>query len=88
MHKEMGIFQLTKLFNVILKSKTMPDRWRGNTLVPICKNKGDVQSCENYKVINLMSYTIKTWEREIVQWLRRETKVSKTNLILYLVGQQ
>src|SRR4029450_2942072 len=46
-------------------------------LVPIYKNKGDVQSCNKYRGIKLMSHTMKLWERVIEQRLRRETEVSE-----------
>ena len=41
----------------------MPDEWRNSILVPIYKNKGDVQDCGNYRGIKLMSHTMKIWER-------------------------
>ena len=50
---------LTKLFNLILRSNMMPEEWRRSILVPIFKNKGDVQSCTNYRGIKLMSHTMK-----------------------------
>ena len=34
----------------------MPEEWRRSILVPIFKNKGDVQSCTNYHRIKLMPY--------------------------------
>ena len=74
---EKDIAWLTKLFNAILKSKKMPDEWRKSTLVPIYKNKGDVQNCENYRGIKLMSHTMKLWERVIEQRLRKESDVSE-----------
>ena len=46
-------------------------------MVPIYKNKGDVQNCENYRGIKLMSHTMKLWERVIEQRLRKETNVSE-----------
>jgi phosphoheptose isomerase len=49
---------------------------RRNILVPIFKNKGDIQSC-NYKEIKLMSHTMKLWERVIEHRLRKLTTVSK-----------
>ena len=49
---EKSVLWLTKLFNEILRSKKMPEDWRKSTLVPIYKNKGDIQSCENYRGIN------------------------------------
>ncbi|KAK9095307.1 hypothetical protein Scep_026776 [Stephania cephalantha] len=74
---EIGLTWLTKLFNKILKSKRMPMDWRRSTLVPIFKNKGDIQSCSNYQGIKLMSHTMKLWERIIDNRLRRETTISE-----------
>ena len=39
-----AIVWLTKLFNHIFRSNKIPDEWR-SILVPIYKNKGDIQSC-------------------------------------------
>ncbi|VFQ77309.1 unnamed protein product [Cuscuta campestris] len=50
---------LTKLFNVILRTAWMPDEWRESLLVPLFKGKGDIQSCENYRGIKLLSHTMK-----------------------------
>ena len=57
-----AIVLLTKLFNHIFRSNKMPDEWRRSILVPIYKNKGDIQSCTNYRRIKLMSHTMKLWE--------------------------
>jgi hypothetical protein len=54
-----AIVWLTKLFNLIFRSNKMPEEWRRSILVPIFKNKGDVQSCTNYRMIKLMSHTMK-----------------------------
>ena len=43
---ELVINFLTRLFNKLLKNERMPDEWR-SVLVPIFKNKGDVQSYSN-----------------------------------------
>jgi Reverse transcriptase (RNA-dependent DNA polymerase) len=55
----------------------MPDEWRRSILVPILKNKGDIQSCTNYREIKLMSHTIKFWERVIEHRLIKLTIISK-----------
>ena len=41
-------------------------------LIPIFKNKGDVQSCSNYRGIKLIGRTMKLWERIIERRLRRD----------------
>jgi hypothetical protein len=56
---DVAIVWLTKLFNLIFRSNKMSDEWRRSILVPIFKNKGDVQSCTNYRGIKLMSHTMK-----------------------------
>ena len=43
----------------------MLDEWRKSTLIPIFKNKGDIQEYENYCGIKLVSHTLKIWERVI-----------------------
>jgi hypothetical protein len=56
---DIAIVWLTMLFNHIFRSNKMPDEWRRSTLVPIFKNKGDIQICTNYRGIKLMIHTMK-----------------------------
>ncbi|KAF3653715.1 putative pre-mRNA-processing factor 6-like [Capsicum annuum] len=49
----------------------MPKAWRWSTMIPLFKNKGDVQSCNNYRGIKLLSHTMKIWERVVERRLRR-----------------
>jgi hypothetical protein len=56
---ERVVVWLTKLFNLIFRANKMPKEWRRSILVPIFKNKRDVQSCTNYREIKLMSHTMK-----------------------------
>jgi hypothetical protein len=74
---DVAIVWLTKLFNLIFRSNKMSDEWRRNILVPIFKNKGDVQSCTNYRRIKLMSLIMKLWERIIEHRLRGVTNVTE-----------
>ncbi|KAK3532069.1 hypothetical protein QTP86_006796 [Hemibagrus guttatus] len=46
---EAAVEFLASLFNRVLESERMPEEWRRSVLVPIFKNKGDVQSCSNYR---------------------------------------
>src|SRR3954465_1011087 len=71
------IVWLTKLFNLIFRSNKMPEEWRRSILVPIFKNKGDVQSCTNYHEIKLMIHTMNPWERVIEHRVRGMTRVTK-----------
>ncbi|VFQ76447.1 unnamed protein product [Cuscuta campestris] len=68
---------LTKLFNVIFRTTRMPDEWRESLLVPLFKGKGDIQSCENYRGIKLLSHTMKVWERVIEYRVRKGVCISE-----------
>ena len=70
-----GVKFLTRLFNQLLEGKRMPDEWRTSTLVPIFKNKGDIQCCGNYRGIKLMSHTMKLWERVVERRLRAVVEI-------------
>ncbi|KAK3545944.1 hypothetical protein QTP70_016948, partial [Hemibagrus guttatus] len=68
---EAAVEFLTSLFNRVLESERMLEEWRRSVLVPIFKNKGDVQSCSNYRGTKLMSHTKKLWERVVEARLRK-----------------
>ncbi|KAK3574521.1 hypothetical protein QTP86_008701 [Hemibagrus guttatus] len=72
---EAAVEFLTSLFNRVLESERMPEEWRRSVLVPIFKNKGDVQSCSNYRGIKLMSHTMKVWERVVEARLRKVVEI-------------
>ncbi|KAK3509854.1 hypothetical protein QTP70_015741 [Hemibagrus guttatus] len=72
---EAAVEFLTSLFNKVLESERMPEEWRRSALVPIFKNKGDVQSCSNYRGIKLMSHTMKLWERVVEARLRKVVEI-------------
>ena len=63
---------LTKLYNRTMESERMPEECRDSMLIPIFKNKGDVQSRSNYRGIKLIGHTMKLWERIIERRLRRD----------------
>ncbi|KAK3569374.1 hypothetical protein QTP86_026885, partial [Hemibagrus guttatus] len=72
---EAAVKFLTSLFNRVLESERMPEEWRRSVLVPIFKNKGDMQSCSNYRGIKLMSHTMKLWERVVEARLRKVVEI-------------
>jgi len=55
--EEIDVRWLTNLFNKIRLSKKMSNEWRKSTIVPLYKNKGDIQSCSNYRGMKLMCHT-------------------------------
>jgi hypothetical protein len=81
-----AIVWLTKLFNIIFGSNKIPDEWRRSILVPIFKNKRDVQNCTNYRWIKLMSHIMKLWERIIEHRLREVTNVTE-NQFGFMLGR-
>jgi len=74
---EDGVVQLTDFFNVIFKTTRMPQEWRHSTIIPLYKNKGDAQNCNNYRGIKLLSHTMKLWERVIEGGLRTTIEISE-----------
>jgi len=54
-----GLDLLADLFNVIFETATMPHDWRQSTIILLYKSKGDVQDCNNYWGIKLLSHTMK-----------------------------
>ena len=55
----------------------MSDAWRHSIVVPIYKNKGDIQNCTKYRGIKLISHTMKLWERIIERRLRGITSITE-----------
>ncbi|KAM3216965.1 hypothetical protein P3L10_026408 [Capsicum annuum] len=74
---EAGLRWLTGLFNEIFKTAKMPEAWRWSTMIPLYKNKGDIQSCNNYRGIKLLSHSMKIWERVVEVRLRRIVSISE-----------
>ncbi|XP_046987275.1 uncharacterized protein LOC124582722 [Schistocerca americana] len=70
-----GVELLWDLMKKIWRQEEMADEWRTCVLIPIFKEKGDVQDCSNYRGIKLMAPTMKIWERSIEARLRKETVV-------------
>ena len=74
---EIALEFLTKLYNRTMESERIPEEWRDSILIPIFKNKGDVQSCSKYRGIKLISHSMKLWERVVETRLRSELTFSE-----------
>ena len=72
---EEGIDMLWDLMQGIYEQETIPTEWRYSVIIPIYKEKGDIQDCGNYRGIKLMSHTMTIWERIIDRRLREETTI-------------
>ena len=44
-----------KLFNLILNTGIIPEAWSKGTILPIYKNKGDINDPDNYRGITILS---------------------------------
>ena len=51
--------------------------WKKSLQIAIFKNKGDVQTCNNYRSIKLISLTIKIWERVMEGRIRKWVRISE-----------
>jgi len=77
---EKGVEWLTDFFNEILTTAKMSQELRYSTIIPLYKNKGDAQNCNNYRGIKLLSYTMTLWERVIEARLRVGIEISENQL--------
>ena len=75
-----GVDMLHQLTREIMENEVIPEKWRESTLIPIFKDKGDIQSCENYRGIKLMSHTLKMFERVLDNRLRRVVHIGRQQL--------
>ncbi|XP_060170630.1 uncharacterized protein LOC132601565 [Lycium barbarum] len=80
-----GLEWLTRLLNVIVRTLKMPEEWRWSTMVPLYKNKGDIQNCNNYKGIKLLSHTMKVWERNQFGFMPGRSTTESIHLMRRLV---
>ncbi|XP_070034230.1 uncharacterized protein [Nicotiana tomentosiformis] len=60
-----------------VRMKRIPDEWRWSTMIPLYKNKGDIQNCNNYRGIKLLSHTMKVWEKVVEGRVRRAVSISE-----------
>ena len=53
------------------------EEWRDSVIVPIFKEKGDIQDCGNYRGIKMISHTMQILGRVIDRRLREETTIGE-----------
>ena len=75
-----GVVTLCKLFKSIIITETVPSAWRDSVLVPIFKEKGDIQECQNYRWIKLLTHTFKIWERVLDRRVRECTDIHESQV--------
>jgi len=84
---EAAVDVLWDLLNEIYEQEKIPSEWRKSTIVPIYKQKGNIQDCTNYRGIKLISHTMKLWERTIGMRIEAETVISE-NQFGFVKGRQ
>ena len=75
-----GVDLMWDLMVKIEEQEHIPDEWRESVLVPIYKEKGDVEECQNYRGIKLLSHTMKIWERIVDKRVRGEVEVAEEQI--------
>ena len=75
---QLGVVTLCKLFNRIMTTECIPSAWRNSILVPIFKEKGDIQECNNYRGIKLLTHTFRIWEKVVDRRLRECTEIHES----------
>ena len=68
---------LLDLLQKTFEQEKMPKEWRDSVIVPIFKEKRDIQDCGNYRDIKMISHTMKIWERIIGRRLTEETTIGE-----------
>ena len=74
---EEGVDMLLDLLQKIFEQEKMLEEWRDTVIVPIFKEKGDIQDCGNYRGIKMIPHTMNIWERIIDRRLREETSIGE-----------
>ena len=71
---------MVKIFNKIFMSGEYPDSWCKGVIVPIYKNKGDIDSTNNYRGITLSNVLAKTFShillKRINKWSDQHDKIN------------
>ena len=62
---------LTHLFNAIWRAGVWPARWQIATLIPLCKNSGDMSDPHNYRMLAMMNTLPKVFEKVLETRMRR-----------------
>jgi len=77
---DVGIDMLWDLMTKIYEEEKIPNEWRDSVIIPIYKEKGNIQDCSNHRGIKLMSHTMKIWERINESRIRKETVIGDEQL--------
>ena len=65
------------LLQKIFEQEKMLEEWRDSLIVPISKQKEDIQDSGNYRAIKMISHTMNIWERIVDRRLSEETSIGE-----------
>ena len=71
---------LWMLMKRMMEMDTITENWRQSIPRPINKEKGDIQSCKNYRGIKLICHILNIIERLVDGRLRQEVRLGKQQL--------
>ena len=72
-----GVDMFLDLLQKIFEQEKMLEEWRDSLIVPIFKQKEDIQDSGNYRGINMISHTMNIWERIVDRRLSEETSIGE-----------
>ena len=72
-----GVDMFLDLLQKIFEQEKMLEEWRDSLIVPIFKQKEDIQDSGNYRGIKMISHTMKIWERIVDRRLSEETSIGE-----------
>ncbi|VDP04353.1 unnamed protein product [Heligmosomoides polygyrus] len=76
---------LTEFFNQVVAEKKVPESWQQSTTIPIWKKKGSSADSASYRLIRLLSHTMKIFERIVDRRIRDVVQLS-TNQCGFISG--
>ena len=77
----LGVQLLCRLLNNVLKTENRPSEWKRSILVQMFTRKViDIQECNKYRGMKLLSNTFKLWERVTNKRLTEYTSIHESQL--------
>ena len=71
------VHPITHLINQCIRTKSWPNKWKLNKVLPLFKNKGDRTDVSNFRPIALLSPISKLVEKEIQHQINNHMKTNK-----------
>ena len=72
-----GVDMFLDLLQKIFEQDKILEEWRDSLIVPIFKQKEDIQDSGNYRGIKMISHTMNIWERIVDRRLSEDTSIGE-----------